>query len=187
MSVFWKSFSGSFFGKICAGFFIAICVAFGVGPEKWVEFITPWFNPISARVTFVTLGLITFVFLTKPWVLFKKKYLSLEEAALKSYESLEGTFVSDLIERLNSDDVLGYYKQAFIYNGLRLYAQRPPSTVQKKIPTDSNRIWVFVGNDAYGLGDEKPTYVSCFVKDKDVRKYIKHIKKEHAKEKQKRR
>jgi hypothetical protein len=35
---FTKAFAGGFFGKLAGALFIAICVAFGFGPDKWVKF-----------------------------------------------------------------------------------------------------------------------------------------------------
>lgn len=39
MGIFFKAFSGGFFGKLFAAVFIAICVSIGFGPDKWATAI----------------------------------------------------------------------------------------------------------------------------------------------------
>jgi hypothetical protein len=61
MSIFFKSF----FGKIIAALFIAICAALGFGPEIWANYVITnapnWITPKISQYSFITLGSITFV------------------------------------------------------------------------------------------------------------------------------
>lgn len=60
MRIFSQAFAGGFAGKIVASLFVAVCLAVGVGPDKWAAYMMggetlPWI----VRGAFVALGLAT--------------------------------------------------------------------------------------------------------------------------------
>ena len=65
MPIFWKSFFGSFFGKIAAVVFVAVCIAIGFGPDEWAKFLLTdfpkFFTPRMAQTLFIILGIFTFI------------------------------------------------------------------------------------------------------------------------------
>jgi hypothetical protein len=68
--IFTKAFAGGFIGKLAAATFIAICLALGIGPDKWAKFIVtglpPWVTPEHARMGFLILAALTFIAITWP-------------------------------------------------------------------------------------------------------------------------
>jgi len=62
--IFAKALAGGFFGKLAGGVFMAVCLAFGFGPDKWAKFIVTglpiWVTPVLAQAVFLTLATLTF-------------------------------------------------------------------------------------------------------------------------------
>src|ERR1019366_222115 len=60
MEVFLKAMSGAFLGRLAAAGFIAVCIAMGVGPDKWAAFVVSGLpiTPTEARIVF---GIIAFL------------------------------------------------------------------------------------------------------------------------------
>lgn len=71
MSGFFQNFWGAFLGKVAAAIFIAACIALGVGPDEWAEFMIQnlpiWITPSIAQRTFIVLGLIVIFFIASPF------------------------------------------------------------------------------------------------------------------------
>jgi len=63
----------AFFGKLMAALFIAVCIAMGIGPEKWAAFVVSglgdWATPFGARIAFLVLAIVTLVTVFGPWLL----------------------------------------------------------------------------------------------------------------------
>lgn len=66
MRPFWQGFFGGILGRTLVGVFLAICTAFGVGPDKWIANMIqnfPYMTVFVMRTIFVLLGLFTFAFI----------------------------------------------------------------------------------------------------------------------------
>ncbi len=84
MPTFWKSFFGSFLGKITSVLFITVCMAIGFGPDEWAKYLLNdlpvHFNPRAAQILLLILGAITLFFLSSRllsslFTSFKKKVI----------------------------------------------------------------------------------------------------------------
>ena len=62
-----KAGIGALVGKLLAALFIAICAAFGFGPDKWAAFLVEglptWITPIKVRIAFLILASLVFYLL----------------------------------------------------------------------------------------------------------------------------
>jgi hypothetical protein len=60
MEVFLKAMSGAFLGRLAAAGFIAVCIAMGVGPDKWAAFVVSGLpiTPTEARIVFGIIALL---------------------------------------------------------------------------------------------------------------------------------
>ena len=62
-----KAGIGALVGKLLAALFIAICAAFGFGPDKWAAFLVKglptWITPIKVRIAFLILASLVFYLL----------------------------------------------------------------------------------------------------------------------------
>jgi len=89
--------------------------------------------------------------------------VSLDDAARMAFEALEGTEIEAYVRRLNENDPLGYYKQAFLSKNVPMHAKRPPSTIIREIPKNDGKVWKIVGNDFYEIHDNDPTYKDVMI------------------------
>lgn len=68
-------------GKVVAALFIAVCAIFGLGPERWAEFvisgISSWLTPQMAQLAFLTLGFITLI--TVVWNKIRSLFLTIKK------------------------------------------------------------------------------------------------------------
>jgi hypothetical protein len=55
--VVWRIFLSAFLGKVFGSLFIAICIAFGFGPQQWAEYL------IAGMPVFITPGVVRLAFL----------------------------------------------------------------------------------------------------------------------------
>jgi hypothetical protein len=75
--IFATAFVGGFLGKIAAAIFIAVCIALGIGPDRWAEFIISglgeWATPERARIGFFVLAALTFLLVFVPSIISGQK------------------------------------------------------------------------------------------------------------------
>lgn len=91
MSIFLKSF----FGKLFATLFTAICVILGFGPEEWAKFIindaSKWITPQVAQYGFMLLGFLTLITLVWNSIFaFKDKILFFIKKIIDEIEWIDG-------------------------------------------------------------------------------------------------
>ena len=103
MGTFWKTFLGTFFGKLSCYAFIAVCLLLGFGPDEWASFmiatLSPAFSPLIAQTLFLMLGFSAFWFLTVSFV----------ESAKKNNTTAEINYEAwDLLNELKLEDVIGF-------------------------------------------------------------------------------
>jgi hypothetical protein len=69
----WRTFIGSFFGKIAAAIFVSACLALGFGPDRWAAMILA-VNPVwYVRAILVLSALGTAAIILAPWLKLKIK------------------------------------------------------------------------------------------------------------------
>lgn len=92
MGKFLSVLVASFVGRILAAIFVALCFAFGFGPDKWANFMIEafphWLTPNIARNIFILLGVLTGLFLIASFAVGRNRQT-------KQGKQLKDTSISD--------------------------------------------------------------------------------------------
>lgn len=100
------------------------------------------------------------------------------EAARRAYEETRHTEAGRIAEKLNEEDVLGYFRQALKdHRGAKFYGTHPPSQKMEPIAAEDLEHGTFSDDGSYTESyKNKPKYEKLHLRRSDLYSYIRRMK-----------
>jgi hypothetical protein len=146
----WRAFIGTFFGKMAAAAFIAVCAALGLGPDWWATMILAIHPVWYVRAALILVALVTAATIFGP--LLKSRFVAsrpmetipLLEAARMVFDQTKDSLSAQMARAEGSNDLaLRWYcymligvKGDGVTRLMEMTGRRPPSRIQEPIEFD---------------------------------------------------